>query len=158
MIKTTYLNLRIRSQSLCLESLSSSYKIKKSNFKICMHTDFKLTSEDIFHLVSPMIVVNLQTKNQSSLLSSLQTDVHQGLLSLNLKPSLKIDKKIDQALNGAEALITMTEWREFNTPDFAEIKSRLKSPVLFDGRNLYDTKKIQAEGFDYYAIGKYIKN
>jgi translation initiation factor IF-2 len=94
LIKTTYLNLRIRSQSLCLESLSSSYKIKKSNFKICMHTDFKLTSEDIFHLVSPMIVVNLQTKNQSSLLSSLQTDVHQGLLSLNLKPSLKIDKKI----------------------------------------------------------------
>ena len=59
-----------------------------------MQTDFKLTSEDIFQLVSPMIVVNLQTKNQSSLLSSLQTDVHQGLLSLNLKPSLKIDKKI----------------------------------------------------------------
>ena len=94
MIKTTYLNLRIRSQCLCLKSLSSSYKIKKSNFKICMQTDFKLTSEDIFQLVSPMIVVNLQTKNQSSLLSSLQTDVHQGLLSLNLKPSLKIDKKI----------------------------------------------------------------
>lgn len=66
------------------------------------------------------------------------------------------DNKYD-ALNGADALITVTEWREFNTPDFAEIKKRLKKPVLFDGRNLYDTKKVLAEGFDYFAIGKFIK-
>lgn len=62
-----------------------------------------------------------------------------------------------EALNGADALITVTEWREFNTPDFGEIKKRLKKPVLFDGRNLYDTKKVLAEGFEYYAIGKFIK-
>ena len=61
------------------------------------------------------------------------------------------------ALNGSDALITVTEWREFNTPDFSEIKSRLKKPVIFDGRNLYDTKKVLAEGFDYFAIGKFIK-
>lgn len=62
-----------------------------------------------------------------------------------------------EALSGADALVTVTEWREFNTPDFSEIKSRLKKPVIFDGRNLYDTKKVQAEGFDYFAIGKFIK-
>ena len=61
------------------------------------------------------------------------------------------------ALNGSDALITVTEWREFNTPDFSEIKARLKKPVIFDGRNLYDTKKVLAEGFDYFAIGKFIK-
>lgn len=61
------------------------------------------------------------------------------------------------ALNGSDALITVTEWREFNTPDFTEIKSRLKKPVIFDGRNLYDTKKVLAEGFDYFAVGKFIK-
>lgn len=61
------------------------------------------------------------------------------------------------ALNGADALITVTEWREFATPDFAEIKKRLKAPVIFDGRNLYETKKVLAEGFKYYAIGKFIK-
>ncbi len=61
------------------------------------------------------------------------------------------------ALNGADALITVTEWREFTTPDFSEIKSRLKKPVLFDGRNLYDTKKVLSEGFEYFAIGKFIK-
>jgi len=61
------------------------------------------------------------------------------------------------ALNGADALITVTEWREFNTPDFGEIKKRLKKPIIFDGRNLYETKKVLAEGFTYYAIGKFIK-
>jgi UDPglucose 6-dehydrogenase len=66
------------------------------------------------------------------------------------------DNKYD-ALNGSDGLITVTEWREFNTPDFTEIKSRLKKPVIFDGRNLYDTKKVLAEGFDYFAIGKFIK-
>lgn len=66
------------------------------------------------------------------------------------------DEKYD-ALTGADALITVTEWREFNTPDFGEIKKRLKKPVLFDGRNLYDTKKVLAEGFEYFAIGKFIK-
>lgn len=66
------------------------------------------------------------------------------------------DDKYD-ALNNSDALITVTEWREFTTPDFAEIKKRLKKPVIFDGRNLYDTKKVIAEGFDYFAIGKFIK-
>jgi UDPglucose 6-dehydrogenase len=61
-----------------------------------------------------------------------------------------------EALNGSDALITVTEWREFATPDFAQIKARLKKPVIFDGRNLYDTRKILDEGFEYFAIGKFI--
>jgi translation initiation factor IF-2 len=94
LIKTSYVNLRVRSQSLDLKFLSSSYKLKEEKFKIFIQMDSKSTNEDILQLTSPMILVNLQTKNQSSLLSSLQTDVHSGLLSLNLKPSLKTDKKI----------------------------------------------------------------
>ncbi|MBP9681273.1 MAG: UDP-glucose/GDP-mannose dehydrogenase family protein [Bacteriovorax sp.] len=65
------------------------------------------------------------------------------------------DNKYD-ALNNSDALITVTEWREFATPDFAEIKARLKKPVIFDGRNLYETKKIIGLGFEYFAIGKFI--
>ena len=94
MIKTSYVTLRVRSQSLDLKFLSSSYKLTEERLKIFMQMDSKFTNEDILQLTSPMLVVNLQTKNQSSLLSSLQTDVHSGLLSLNLKPSLKTDKKI----------------------------------------------------------------
>ena len=84
MIKSSYLDLRIRSQCLALKSLPSSYKIKNNNFRIFMQMDSKPISEDILQLIAPMIIVNLQNRNQSSLLSSLQTDVHQGLLSLNL--------------------------------------------------------------------------
>lgn len=94
MIKTSYVTLRVESQCLALKFLSSSYKPKKERFQIFMQKDSRSTNEDILQLSSPMIVVNLQTKNQSSLLSSLQTDVHSGLLSLSLKPSLKTDKKI----------------------------------------------------------------
>lgn len=59
-------------------------------------------------------------------------------------------------LTDCDAMITMTEWREFRNPDFCEIKTRLKSPVIFDGRNLYSTKRVHKEGLDYFAIGKYI--
>lgn len=59
-------------------------------------------------------------------------------------------------LNECDALITVTEWREFRVPDFSEIKKRLKKPVIFDGRNLYKTSKVLAEGFEYFAIGKKI--
>jgi UDPglucose 6-dehydrogenase len=60
-------------------------------------------------------------------------------------------------LNGTDGLVTMTEWREFRVPDFSEVKSRLKTKVIFDGRNLYETHKVLAEGFDYLAVGKFIK-
>lgn len=68
---------------------------------------------------------------------------------------IDFDNKYD-CLKGTDGLVTMTEWREFSSPDFSEIKARLNKPVIFDGRNLYETKKILAEGFDYFAIGKFI--
>jgi len=68
---------------------------------------------------------------------------------------LIFENKYD-CLNGSDALVTMTEWREFSFPDFSEMKKRLKNPVIFDGRNLFDTQKVINEGFDYFAIGKYI--
>jgi UDPglucose 6-dehydrogenase len=61
-----------------------------------------------------------------------------------------------EALNGADALIVLTEWKQYRAPDFDEIKSRLKQPLIFDGRNLYNTKKVLEQGFTYYAIGKAI--
>ena len=60
------------------------------------------------------------------------------------------------ALNGADGLLVMTEWKQYRAPDFEEIKSRMKVPVIFDGRNLYNTKKVLEQGFTYYAIGKFI--
>ncbi len=60
------------------------------------------------------------------------------------------------ALEGADALVLMTEWPEFRAPDFAEVKRRLATPVIFDGRNLYATAEVQLRelGFTYFGIGR----
>lgn len=56
-------------------------------------------------------------------------------------------------LKGADALILLTEWKEFRSPDFDEIKKRLNSPIIFDGRNQYNKDILREEGFEYYQIG-----
>jgi UDPglucose 6-dehydrogenase len=58
------------------------------------------------------------------------------------------------ALEGADALAVITEWQEFRSPDFAAIKAKLKTPAIFDGRNLYDPAVVKKLGFEYYAIGR----
>nr|WP_321413132.1 UDP-glucose/GDP-mannose dehydrogenase family protein [uncultured Allomuricauda sp.] len=58
------------------------------------------------------------------------------------------------ALEGADAMILLTEWKEFRAPDFGELKKLLKSAVVFDGRNQYDDEKLNSLGFEYYQIGK----
>lgn len=58
------------------------------------------------------------------------------------------------AINDADALLLLTEWNEFRRPDFDRIKSTLKTPLIFDGRNQYDAKRMRERGFTYYSIGK----
>jgi UDPglucose 6-dehydrogenase len=58
------------------------------------------------------------------------------------------------ALDRADALIIVTEWKEFRSPDFAAIKRALKTPVVFDGRNLYPPAQPRAEGLEYFPIGR----
>jgi len=58
------------------------------------------------------------------------------------------------ALNGADALAIVTEWNEFREPDFEKMKSLLKSPVVFDGRNIYTPEQMRALGFTYFSIGR----
>lgn len=58
------------------------------------------------------------------------------------------------ALQGADALIILTEWKAFKSPDFGIIKARLKNPVIFDGRNLFEPSDLKALGFEYFGIGR----
>ena len=58
------------------------------------------------------------------------------------------------ALKGADAMAVVTEWNEFRRPDFSRMKSLLKSPVIFDGRNIYNPGKLREMGFTYYGIGR----
>ncbi|MFH1727456.1 MAG: UDP-glucose/GDP-mannose dehydrogenase family protein [Pseudomonadota bacterium] len=63
-------------------------------------------------------------------------------------------EKSYKALEGADALILVTEWKQFSNPDFEKIKSLLTNPVIFDGRNQYNPKELKALGFSYFSIGR----
>jgi len=58
------------------------------------------------------------------------------------------------ALAGADALVVCTEWNEFRSPDFARVRELLKQPVVFDGRNVYNTEQMRRLGFEYFSIGR----
>jgi UDPglucose 6-dehydrogenase len=58
------------------------------------------------------------------------------------------------ALKGADALVVITEWQEFREPDFARIKKLMRSPVVFDGRNIYQRNEMKTLGFTYFSIGR----
>jgi len=68
--------------------------------------------------------------------------------------ALELVDNRDAAVAGADALVICTEWKQFRTLDFTWLRQQLKSPVLVDGRNLYDPGRVQAAGLRYYAIGR----
>ena len=57
-------------------------------------------------------------------------------------------------LTDSNALILLTEWKEFRVPDFNKIKTELKSPIIFDGRNQYDHEQLKKNDIEYFQIGK----
>ncbi|AXR05650.1 UDP-glucose dehydrogenase family protein [Salinimonas sediminis] len=70
------------------------------------------------------------------------------------KDELRLMGTKESALNGADCLVICTEWQVFRAPDFELIKSKLAQPLIFDGRNLFEPKRMAEYGFDYYAIGR----
>lgn len=69
-------------------------------------------------------------------------------------PGVSFAKNSYEAAAGADALIICTEWTKFREPDFERIRSLMKSPVIFDGRNLYNPEKLEKLGFEYFYIGQ----
>ncbi len=70
------------------------------------------------------------------------------------KNSITYAKNAYDALEGADAMLIVTEWNEFREPDFARMKERMRQPIIFDGRNIYDPRQIRSLGFTYSSIGR----
>ncbi|MBN1566265.1 MAG: UDP-glucose/GDP-mannose dehydrogenase family protein [Acidobacteria bacterium] len=70
------------------------------------------------------------------------------------KDSIQYAQDEYAALNGSDALLIVTEWNEFRNPDFTSMKSKLKYPLVFDGRNIFEPDKMKDLGFIYYSIGR----
>jgi UDPglucose 6-dehydrogenase len=67
---------------------------------------------------------------------------------------LELCESANQALEGADALVIITEWQEFRSPEFTDLKESLADAVIFDGRNLYEPETVEHFGLQYYAIGR----
>ena len=80
--------------------------------------------------------------------------MHEAARIFGDDPRLKLVDTQMAALEGADALAIVTEWQVFRAPDFVALKARLKNPVIFDGRNLYEPKDVRAAGIEYFAIGR----
>jgi len=80
--------------------------------------------------------------------------MHEATRIFGNDPRLKLVDTQLEALEGADALAIVTEWQVFRAPDFTALKAKLKNPVIFDGRNLYDPKDVRAHGIEYFAIGR----
>jgi UDPglucose 6-dehydrogenase len=70
------------------------------------------------------------------------------------RDDLVLCKTPAEAVQNADALVIVTEWNIFRSPDFSALKTALKQPVIFDGRNLYNPQLMAQEGFSYYAVGR----
>ena len=79
---------------------------------------------------------------------------HEAQRVLGQREQLRYAETPNDALVGADALVIVTEWKEFRSPDFDLIKERLKQPLVFDGRNLYDPAFVRGLGIEYLAIGR----
>jgi len=80
--------------------------------------------------------------------------IHEAKRIFGNEPRLQYGGNPMECLEGADALVIVTEWKEFRSPDFDTIKKKLKSPVVFDGRNLYDPKFVRSQGIEYFPIGR----
>jgi UDPglucose 6-dehydrogenase len=80
--------------------------------------------------------------------------MHEADRLYNGQPLLSLCESDMECLDGADALVVVTEWTQFRSPDFDEIRSRLKQPVIFDGRNVYSPQDMRANGFTHYSVGR----
>ncbi len=112
---------------------------------------FKPNTDDIREAPSLVIIKRLQ-----ELGAEVKAYDPEAMGSVQKYTDLEITYAQNQydALGGTDALILVTEWNEFRTPDFDRIKASLKAPVIFDGRNVYDLETIEEKGFTYYSVGR----
>ena len=73
------------------------------------------------------------------------------------RPDFVLCSSRDDTLTEADALVVVTEWNEFRSPNLNVLKQKLKAPTIFDGRNLFDPATMKAFGFNYYSIGRTTK-
>lgn len=114
---------------------------------------FKPNTDDMREAASRVIIEEL-VRLGAEVVAYDPVAVEEAQRILGDHPQVHFVDDMMAALPGADALLIVTEWKVFRSPDFGEIKKALKTPVIFDGRNMYDPAWVRAQGFEYSAIGR----
>lgn len=114
---------------------------------------FKPNTDDMREAPSRVLIAEL-FKRGATVCAYDPVAIHETRRIYGTEPRLEYARNPMDALEGADMLAIVTEWKEFRAPDFAVIKAKLKTPVIFDGRNLYDPAHVRAAGLTYFAIGR----
>jgi len=114
---------------------------------------FKPNTDDMREAPSLVLIADLLARG-ASIRAYDPVAAHEAQRILGQNPCISYASTPMAALDGADVLAIVTEWKEFRSPDFDAIKARLKTPVIFDGRNLYDPATPRKAGLEYFAIGR----
>ncbi|HEY8855960.1 MAG TPA: UDP-glucose/GDP-mannose dehydrogenase family protein [Rugosibacter sp.] len=114
---------------------------------------FKPNTDDMREAPSRVLIEEL-FKRGATVRAYDPVAIHETQRIYGTEPRLEYAQNPMDALEDADMLAIVTEWKEFRAPDFASIKTKLKTPVIFDGRNLYDPAHVRAAGLTYFAIGR----
>jgi len=114
---------------------------------------FKPNTDDMRDAPSRVIVAELLRRG-AALRAYDPVAMDEARRVLGNEPRLSFAASQGEALQGADALVVITEWKEFRNPDFDAIKAALKQPLIFDGRNLYEPAFMRSLGIEYRAVGR----
>ena len=114
---------------------------------------FKPNTDDMREAPSRVVIEGLWARG-ATVSAYDPVAVHETQRIYGDDPRLRYAEAPMDALRDSDALVIVTEWKVFRSPDFAQIKASLKQPVVFDGRNLYEPETVRAQGLEYYAIGR----
>jgi UDPglucose 6-dehydrogenase len=114
---------------------------------------FKPNTDDMREAPSREIIAAL-VKRGARVVAYDPVAIAEAKRALGALPALSYAQSPLDALTGADALVVVTEWQEFRSPDFGEVKRALRQPLLFDGRNLFDPLLVRDAGLEYFGIGR----
>ena len=114
---------------------------------------FKPNTDDMREAPA-LVVIEELTRRGAAVAAYDPVAMSEAAKLLSQVPGVSFCERADHALQDSDALIIITEWKEFRTPDFDRIKSELKQPVIFDGRNLYEPALMKTLGIEHHAIGR----
>ena len=114
---------------------------------------FKPGTDDLREAPSRVLIEQL-TQRGADIVAYDPVAMNEARRVMSLQPRLHYAESANAALAGADALVIVTEWKEFRSPDFDAIRHSLREPVVFDGRNLFEPTLMKTLGIEYHAIGR----